>query len=231
MKNTSILLSFLAIVFVSCSERRVDPEIANAFKGEYWMETTSTTMKGDTIVLRERTIWAPVSIYEEGGSLYVQTEMFGAPDTISENPEAMEWTRERPDFAPRSIKADDEEGVDAAEDTIEIIVLQSQNRIFVVNGFILGANRSKLARSFPIKVKSGSETVLNLEAYKPINAEFINEYDVSSATMKVWYDYGPLVKDGDSIKWEVVYRDDLDHTSPPYNEYDRVIHKNILYKK
>ena len=225
-KFTILLVSFLAVALTSC-DSKVSPETANAFKGEYWMETTSTTMNGESVVDEGRTIWTPVSIYEKGGALYVQTELLGAPDTISEHPQEIQGTRERPDFASRRIKTVDGE----ESEGIENVETSKHGAIVVMNGFILGINRGVKARTFPIKVKSGSETVLNLEAYKPIDVQLTNADGTALAIIKAWYEYGPMVKDGDVIKWEVQYRDNYKHSSDYSAEWTHAIHKNTLYKK
>ena len=224
-KVVIIMLSVLAIIFASC-DGKVSPETANAFKGEYWMETTSTTMNGESAVDEGRTIWTPVSIYEKGGALYVQTELLGAPDTISEHPQGVQGTRERP-FAPRRVKAEDEPGGGG----IENVETSKLGAIVVRNGFICAINRGVNARTFPIKVKSGSETVLNLEAYKPVDVQLTDMDGNALATIKAWYDYGPMVKNGDVITWEVQFKDNYNHNSEYGSDWTHVIHKNTLYKK
>ena len=225
-KITIAFISLLAIVMASCNSK-ISPETANAFKGEYWMETTSTTMNGESAVDEGRTIWTPVSIYEKGGALYVQTELLGAPDTISEHPQEIQGTRERPDFAPRRNKTVDGEEPEG----IENVETSKHGVIFVRNGFICAINRGVNARTFPIKVKSGSETVLNLEAYKPVDVQLTDAAGNSLAVIKAWYEYGPMVKDGDVITWEVQYKDNYTHNSNYSAEWTHVIHKNKLYKK
>ena len=220
-----IIAASLAIVFASC-DSKVSPETANAFKGEYWMETTSTTMNGESAVDEGRTIWTPVSIYEKGGALYVQTELLGAPDTISEHPQEIQGTKERPDFAPRRMNEDEEPGTG-----IENIETGKLGAIVVRNGFICAINRGVNARTFPIKVKSGSETVLNLEAYKPVDVQLTDMDGNALATIKAWYDYGPMVKNGDVITWEVQFKDNYNHNSEYGSDWTHVIHKNTLYKK
>ena len=225
-KITIAIISLLAFVMASCNSK-ISPEIANAFKGEYWMETTSTTMNGDSIVDDIRTIWTPVTIYEERGSIYVQTEMLGAPDTISENPQEIQGTRERPDFIPRRIIANDTEETTS----IENVVIVNYGIIYIVNGFICAINRGVKARTFPIKVKSGSKSVLNLESYKAVDVHLTDAAGNNIATIKSWYEYGPMVKAGEVIKWEVQYRDNFKHEPAYSTEWTHVIHKNVLYKK
>ena len=224
-KLTIYILSCIAICLASCNG--ISPETANAFKGEYWMETTSTTMNGEAVVDESRTIWTPISIYEKGGTLYVQTELLGAPDTISENPQEIQGTKERPDFAPRKVIAEGDE----PETEIETVETTQKGVIVVINGFIRSINRGVNARTFPIKVKSGSETVLNLEAYKPVDVQLTNADGTALATIKAWYEYGPMVKDGDVITWEVQLKDNYNHSSNYGDAWTHVIHKNTLYKK
>ena len=210
----------------SC-EKPISPEIAKAFVGEYWMETTNVGVIGnEEVLLNEKSSWTPVSIYEKSGKLYVQTEFYGAPDTISEHPQEIEGSHERPDFiSPRRILK--EEGDSTDNSGIETIVATNKSVIIIRNGFILAINRGVTAKSFPIKVKSGSETVLNLEAFKPVDVQLTDMYGTKLQTIHVWYEYGLMIKKNDMITWEVELKDDYNNL----DEYDHVIHKNTLYKR
>ncbi len=90
-KLTFILLSIVALFLASCDN--ISPEVANAFKGEYWMETTNIgIINGKEESLNASSTWTPVSIYEKGGKLYVQTELLGAPDLNNNHPKEVEGT-------------------------------------------------------------------------------------------------------------------------------------------
>ena len=220
------VLPILAVGLIGCDN--ISPEVANAFKGEYWMETSSTTMYKGEAIEPARTIWTPVSIYEEGGKLYVQTEMFGAPDIDSNHPKEIEGYRERPDFiSPRKTKADDEE----PESGIEEVTGPDTARIVIINGYILSIYQGKRAQTHPIKVKSGSETVLKLEPYKKVGVMLTDATGNALQTIQAGYEYGPMLKEGDIITWQV----DLPFEKMPSTdqsvEFDRVVHKNKLYKR
>lgn len=222
------LLPVLAMGLVGCDN--ISPEVANAFKGEYWMETTNIgIINGAEEPLNANSTWTPVSIYEKGGKLYVQTELLGAPDVNNNHPKEVEGTKERPDFiAPYKIPT--EEGDTASG--IETIETGNKSNLYVMNGYIvLSGHGVRLAQTLPIKVKSGSETVINLEPYNPVKVAITNAMGESLGTMHAWYEYGPMVKKGETISWDVDYKDDYTPSSSQELEYDRVIHRNVLYKK
>ena len=222
-----VFVSIAGLVLTSC-EKSISPETAKAFVGEYWMETTNVGVIGnEEVFLNEKSSWTPVSIYEKSGKLYVQTEFYGAPDTISEHPQEIEGSHERPDFiSPRRILK--EEGDSTDNSGIETIVTTNKSVIIIRNGFILAINRGVTAKSLPIKVKSGSETILNLEAFKPVDVQLTNMDGTKLQTIHAWYEYGPMIKKNDMITWEVELKDDYNNY---LDEYDHVIHKNILYKR
>ena len=226
-KISFIILSILALT--SC-EKSISPETAKAFVGEYWMETNRVyTVGTEEFPLNTYTAWTPVSIFEKGGSLYVQTELLGAPDFNNEHPEEIEGTRERPDFiAPHKLPK--EEG-DTTAQGIENVETGPTKALYVMSGNILLISHGVRARTLPIKVKSGSETVLNLESYKPVEVELTDETGTSIGKIHAWYEYGPMVKKGDTITWDVEYMDDYTPSNGQEKEYDRIIHKNTLYKR
>ena len=227
-KLTFILLSIAALSLASCDN--ISPEVANAFKGEYWMETTNIgIINGKEEPLNASSSWTPVSIFEKGGKLYVQTEMLGAPDLNNNHPKEVEGTKERPNFiAPYEIPA--EEGDTASG--IENIETGNKSSLYVMNGYIvLSGHGVRLAQTLPIKVKSGSETVLNLEPYKREEVAITNAMGESLGTMHAWYEYGPMVKKGETISWDVDYKDDYTPSNSQELEYDRIIHRNVLYKR
>lgn len=228
-KISFIILSVLALT--SC-EKPIGPETAKAFVGEYWMKTTTVGVAEDhEYPMSEKSVWTPVSIYEKNGKLYVQTEMLGALDFGNKNPEEIEGTKERPDFiAARRVISYYEEQNDSSG--IETIVVPFDiERIVVVNGnILLLSGNVRGVKTLPIKVKSGSETILHLEEYKPVEVEFTNAAGDSIGKAKAWYEYGPMVKNGETITWDVEYKDEYTSLNGQEKEYDRIIHKNTLYK-
>ena len=73
--------------------------------------------------------------------------------------------------------------------------------------------------------------MLYLEDYKPVEVQLTDASGNSLGTIHAWYEYGPMVKKGDSITWEVDYKDDYVRPQDQGEEYDRLIHRNVLYKK
>ena len=226
-KISFIILSILALT--SC-EKSISPETAKAFVGEYWMETNRVyTVGTEEFPLNTYTAWTPVSIFEKGGSLYVQTELLGAPDFNNEHPKEIEGTRERPDFiAPHKLPK--EEG-DTTTQGIENVETGITSNLVCRDGNIILISHGVLTQTLPIKVKSGSETVLNLESYKPVEVELTDATGTSIGKIHAWYEYGPMVKKGDTITWDVEYMDDYTPSNGQEKEYERIIHKNTLYKR
>ena len=226
-KISFIILSILALT--SC-EKSISPETAKAFVGEYWMETNRVyTVGTEEFPLNTYTAWTPVSIFEKGGSLYVQTELLGAPDFNNEHPEEIEGTRERPDFiAPHKLPK--EEG-DTTAQGIENVETGITSNLVCRDGNIILISHGVLAQTLPIKVKSGSETVLNLESYKPVEVELTDATGTSIGKIHAWYEYGPMVKKGDAITWDVEYMDDYTPSNGQEKDCERIIHKNTLYKR
>ena len=227
MKKISFIL-FVIIFFASC-DGKISPETSKAFIGEYWMESTTIGVtNGTEELLSPSSTWTPVSIYEESSKLYVQTEWFGAPDTESEHPEEIEGTRERPNFMSqrrvRATERDEEPNQGGGVDNVEVT---NKVTIAIVNACIIAINRGVRAKSLPIKVKSGSETILYLKQYKPVEVELTDMAGESLGKMRAWYEYGPMVQKGEKIAWDVDYKDDYTYDT----KYDRVVHRNTLYKR
>ncbi len=224
----TLLIAITAIILASC-EKSISSETAKAFVGEYWMETNRVyTVGTEEFPLNTYTAWTPVSIFEKGGSLYVQTELLGAPDFNNEHPEEIEGTRERPDFiAPHKLPK--EEG-DTTAQGVENVEISITSNLICRDGNIILISHGVLAQTLPIKVKSGSETVLNLESYNPVEVELTDATGTSIGKIHAWYEYGPMVKKGDTITWDVEYKDDYTPSNGQKKEYDRIIHKNTLYK-
>ena len=231
MKKTAFIL-FVAMLLASC-DSNISPEIANAFKGEYWMKTITTVNYSNNGSLESVQLegWSPVSIYEENGKLYVLTDNYGKPDTDITSGDShgyiLNYT-DHPNYivarCHTEVNEDDGGGIEEVEVVGDPIV-------FVSNGLIRTVWKGIYLRSLPIKVHSGSETVLNLESYEKINVQVTTAEGEILQTIKAWYEYGPMVKDGDVIKWEVVYKDNYIRPNDQDAEYDRVIHKNTLYKR
>ena len=224
-KQSFFLIPLFAISMISCEG--INLGTANAFKGDYWMESTivGVTDSNEEPFL-SYSVWTPVSIYGKGSELYVQTEWFGAP-YAGEHPEEIERTRERPDFISqrreRGDKGEAKYGMDDVAITDKVVIV-------ILDACIWAINRGVYARSLPIKAKSGLGTVLNLEPYTPVEVALTNASGEVLGKINAWYEYGPMVKDGDVIKWEVELKDHNTLTACGF-QYDRIIHRNILYKK
>ena len=231
MKKLSFIL-FVTILLASC-DKPISPETSKAFVGEYWMETSTVTMKGDKVVndaLSPK--WSPVKIYEENGKLFVRTNFYGAPylSDDSTHAEPVEVYNERPNFvSPRRALADD--GDDEGEgSSIEDIVIQ-RTEMIIMNGNITVNRNGTFLKSEPIKVKSGSSNVLELEKFTPVAVHVTDVEERDIGTVKCTYEYGPMVKKDDVITWKV----DLLLDNLPSNEHvegaDHAVHKNILYRR
>jgi len=229
MKKLSFIL-FVTMLLVSC-DGKISIETADAFKGEYWMETTTIKIvNGEELPTNGKSAWTPVSIYEKSGNLYVQTEMLGAPDTESEHPEEIDASWERPDFIlQRKVFA--EKGEEEPSDGLEEINTTDNAVIRIMNGYIIATNRGVLAKSLPIKVKSGSKTILNLEPYKKMDVQVSSSDGETIQTVKTWYEYGPMVMENEIITWQVELVLDGYVYSSNVQKFDHIIHKNTLYKR
>ena len=220
--RTLLLLPLFTLILASC-DSQISPVATDAFKGEYWMETTNIgVIDGVEEPLTAKSTWSPVSIYEKDGGLYVQTELLGAPDLGNEHPVEAEGTTERPNFIkPNRLQAEDSVPSSPAMDIFRII-----------SGYIILESHGVMpVRTLPIKAKSGSAKVLNLEPYEPVEAAITGADGQVIVMIHAWYEYGPMVKNGETITWEVDYRDDYTPPSELGVNYDRIIHRNVLYKK
>lgn len=224
------LIVYATIILTSCNG--ISPETAKAFVGEYWMETTTVGIeRGEEYPLNEKSSWSPVSIYEKDGKLYVQTELFGAPDTESEHPKEIEVYKDRPAFTPLRKLLADEGGENTGGQGIENLEGPFPPQIIISSGCIVCITNGVRAQSLPIKVKSGSETVLNLAECPKVDIQLTNIDGTKLATIHAWYEYGPMVKKGEKITWDVECKDDYTPSSNQESNYDQVIHKNTLYKR
>lgn len=210
-----VFISLLAFVLASCS--KISPETAYAFKGEYWMKTSTVGMYQGKEIDEVRTMWSPVSIYEEKGRLLVETNWYGAPYTGGERP--------RNPYVEEYQECPDNLG------GIKDVVINGGPITVIRNGFLYTVKGDDYIKSEPIVVKSGSSTVLVLKDFKPVKIEIADAEGTSLGKISVKYDYGKMIKKGNEITWQV----DLDLSNMPQFEncvnYDRVVHKNILYKK
>lgn len=233
MKKLSyVLIATIVVYLTSCNG--IDPETANAFKGEYWMETTSYIVNGENVE-KMGSVWSPVSIYEKDGALFVQTEVLGTPDTISEHPQEIKLYENRPDFSPRRVM--EVENVDSGLQTFvdSEPITTTTTHVMLKNTLLLSYYKGIFAQSLPIKVKSGSKTVLNLEKFKPIEIDLIDNKGNYFQTVNGWYEYGPMVKNGDIITWEVQLKyetkEDHNYSLVSSFEIEKIIYKNTLYKR
>ena len=234
MKKFTFFLLFGFIIVLASCDKSISPETSKAFIGEYWMETSSVYMIGE-IVDHERTytIWSPVEIYEENGILLVETNWFGAPYKGGERkaPYIVEEYRERPAFVtPRRVLMGGEDSDDDGSE-IEDVVVTGDPITFLRDGFIYTIKNGIYVKSEPIVVKSGSSTVLHLEEFIPVEVTITNMEGTDFGKITVKNEYGPMLKSGDVITWQV----DLDLSKmseiDPSMRVDHVVHKNTLYKR
>ncbi len=216
-------MCIVSFVMMSCNQ--ISPEAKTAFIGEYWMETKPVEMCGDQVIYEfEHARWSPVSIYEENGKLWVRTNWFGAPylSDDAEHAKVVEEYRDRPDFLPRKSQKDEIDSVTVTNGK-PIVILQ--------NGLMYTVRNGAYWQSEPIEVKSGSSTVLELREFTPVDVTVTNFDGTYLATVPVKYTYGPIVKNDEELSWQV----ELDLSQMPESlngaNVDRVVHRNILYKR
>ena len=224
----------LVAMFLASCDTAISPETSKAFVGEYWMETSTFMMKGDKVVNEALSSkWSPVKIYEENGKLLVRTNFYGAPylsdDTVHAEP--VEGYHERPDFvSPRRALADDDDA-EGEGSAIENVVTDGKPILVVTNGMLYVIRGGEMWKSEPIRVKSGSSTVLEFEKFTPVDVSITDINGSYIGKVKCTYEYGPMVKKDDVITWQV----DLVLDNLPSNEHaegiDRAVHKNVLYKR
>ena len=190
------------------------------------MKTISTTIyQGEGIESTSTESWSPVYIFEENGKLFVRTDNFGAPDLVTDEG-AQHYFILNYDDHPNYISPCRVPAGEAELNEIEPVESDGVTRVVLMNGKIWTIRNGVYLVSLPIQVKSGSETVLNLCDFEPIDITLTTITGEYLETAKVAYEYGPIVKNGDNITWEV--------TLPlNFSQADavRVIHKNTLYKK
>lgn len=235
MKKLFFLIT-AAITLIGCNNR-ISQEAIDAFKGEYWMETQTYWMLGDQVIDQvSHSVWSPVSIYDEDGKLFVQTEMLGPLNMNGVNAQEMEAYREKPDYLPlrnlrMALNEEDPEEQNDSASGIEVIDVENKSAIFVRDGYILMQRNGIIPRTLPIQVKSGSATVLNLCEYTPVDVVLTSADGMILATVRARYIYGPMIKKSDCITWDVELTDDHNLISSDSPDYDRVIHRNTLYRK
>lgn len=229
--HTLLLFPFIALLLASCDDK-ISPETANAFKGEYWMKTTSYTMYEGQVTEEKGPIWSPVTIYEDGGKLFVQTDSYGAPDTDTTSNAKHGYIINYPDhpnYAPAKYSSNDEPGDE--EGGIENVEDPIITRVFLMDGKIWTLHKGAYLKSLPIRVKSGSQTVLNLYEFQPVEIGITSADGIMLAVVNVSYQYEPMVKNGDVITWEVTMPFDFLKSYANNEHIDKIIHKNTLYRK
>ena len=231
MKKLSVFIIVCAtIILASCNG--ISPETSKAFVGEYWMKTTVCTMYEGNVTSERGSIWSPVSIYEEDGSLYVRTDRFGAPDTDTTRDAYHEYVTNYPDHPnyvsihKYEVEPEGSESGSSIEDIIDNVT-----RVYLMDGALRTIRNGAELRSLPIKVKSGSETVLNLYDFTPFRVTLTDASGIYLAEVDVTYKYGSMVKKGDVITWDVTMPFDFLKSYSTHEQTDEVIHKNTLYKR
>lgn len=228
MKKLSVFIIVCAtIILASCNG--ISPETSKAFVGEYWMKTTVCTMYEGNVTSERGPVWSPVSIYEEDGKLYVRTDNYGAPDTDTSSTAKHEYIIDYPDH-PNYVGAryNEEEPESGG---IDVVPANNITYVYLVNGFLRTIKNGAYLRSLPIQVKSGSETVLNLYDFTPFKVTLTDPNGVYLAEVDVAYKYGPMVKKGEVITWDVSLPFDFLKSYSTHEQVDEVIHKNTLYKR
>lgn len=229
-KSIFISLASIVIILTSC-EKSISSETAKAFVGEYWMKTNVCTMYEGNVTSERESIWSPVSIYEEDGSLYVRTDRFGAPDTDTTSTAYHEYVTNYPDhpnYVSTQRKENDTEGSEPVgiEDIIDNVT-----RVYLMDGALRTIRNGAELRSLPIKVKSGSETVLNLYDFTPFRVTLTDASGIYLAEVDVAYKYGSMVKKGEVITWDITMPFDFLKSYSTHEPIEEVIHKNTLYKR
>ena len=231
MKNLyTLLIAITAIILASCNG--ISPETSKAFVGEYWMKTTVCTMYEGNVTSERGPVWSPVSIYEKDGSLFVRTDHFGAPDTDTTSAAYHEYVTNYPDhpnYVSTQRKEDDTDGSDQGSSIEDII--DNVTRVYLIDGALRTFRNGAELRSLPIKVVSGSETILNLSNFKPFRITLTDDTGIKLAEANVAYKYGPMLKKADVITWEVTMPYDFLKSYSTHKQIDEVIHKNTLYKR
>ena len=228
MKKLSVSLIVCAtIILASCNG--ISPETSKAFVGEYWMKTTNCTMYNGQVVDERGPVWSPVSIYEEYGKLYVRTDNYGAPDTDTSSTAKHEYIIDYPDH-PNYVSAryNEEEPESGG---IDVVPANNITFVYLVDGFLRTIRNGAYLRSLPIQAKSGSETVLNLYDFTPFRVTLTDASGFYIAEVDVAYKYGPMVKKGEVITWDVTMPFDFLKSYATHEQVDEVIHKNTLYKR
>jgi hypothetical protein len=195
------------------------------------MKTTSCTIYKGQVTDERGPIWSPVSIYEDGGKLYVRTDSYGAPDTDTTSTAKHEYIIDYPDhpnYAPAKYSFDEEpEDEENGIENVEGLI----TKVFLKDGKIWTWHKGAYLKSLPIQAKSGSETVLNLCDFKPVEIALTDPNGVILAEVNVAYKYGPMVKSGEVITWDVTLPFDFLKSYSTHEQVDEIIHNNILYKR
>lgn len=230
MKKISFLLFSIVILALTSCEKSISPETAKAFVGEYWMKTTVCTMYEGNVTLERGPVWSPASIYEENGSLFVKTDRFGAPDTDTTSVANHEYVIDYPDHPNYVITHKNDDDPEGSESGSIENITDNITRVYLMDGALRTVRNGAELRSLPIKVRSGSETVLNLCDFKPFRVTLTDASGTYLAEVDVAYKYGPMVKNGEVINWDVTLPFDFLKSYSTHEQVDEVIHKNTLYK-
>ena len=88
-------------------------------------------------------------------------------------------------------------------------------------------------KSHPNYIKSASSTIMTFEKFDPVEVVITTTDGTPLGSVKVWYEYGEMVKKGDIITWEVELKwDNGDISSAALMDgRDKIIHRNTLYKR
>ena len=234
MKKISLsILVCLAVFLTGCDS--ISPEVANAFVGEYWMETTNTIMLENQIIEENpRTTWSPVSIYEKGGKLFVRTYWYGAPYLRDDEDKQYILNHENPELIPskRFPASLMDDGDNDEGGGIEVVETDGKTMIVLMNGFVYTVRNGAYLVSEPIPVRSGSSTMLELEKSKSFEVALTTVDGQFAGNALVNHEYGFIVQKEDVISWQIDMTVDAHNTSYKDNmEFDRVVHKNILHKR
>jgi hypothetical protein len=219
MKKISFIL-FVAMLLVSCGGQ-ISPEMSKEFAGEYWMKTNIYELydNGEIDPL-PNTYWSPVSVYEDEGKLYVQTELFGEPDTVSDNQRELELYVVKHPIEETGIETGEIAPPDNAEKSY-------------ANEWIY---KEKQAKPAPILVKSSSSTVLDVCKYQmePIVLPLTNSDGFLVTYWYVSFEYKSMIKKNDIISWDVVMNNHTDEYviyESGASENNDKLYKNTLYKR
>ena len=103
--------------------------------------------------------------------------------------------------------------------------------MIIINGNITVNRNGTFLKSEPIRVKSGSSTVLEFEKFTPVDVPVKDLEGKPIGNVNCTYEYGSMIKKDDMITWQVDLLIDGLPSNEQVVEIDHVVHKNILYKR